>query len=518
MTDILGTLDVDAQVTSDEQDLIKEMIKEKEDLTAHTQLELKRLKAFIGVDLRDANYLSLKDHVSAMEAYISAPDQQRANSDEVNASLQAYKDAYGTWYTQIDNRVYAYPIALLQAILKIRYPDIDLGVTGPGGMGIDGQLGLKTLFEMWERLKAEGQEFGGVVDESLLAHLTQTEVVEKKQWSLENGLLVVGDGKKELENVFPVGKYAVTSAEGIDMPVHLTTVAGQQIVLDTAVEAYVVTNTETDGLNRFVKHGGAWYMEEHNTDDDPNTPDEFIPYDLTTKKLIEIQEAWWDDEGAETVIVETAEGKSTLEKAYPNTVVSRDANLTRPITIQTWESTSAPLPAGPVEAYKVEGTPPGDVLVYLIRYNGVWYKHDNTKDGTVYVPHTLPTTTTDVSPQFVLPADVTPDVLDDAVVTEKVVSWVGKQTLAKDFPNWNVKLDTDFEEANKVELRPASWSAVVLENNIEAYVVQKSGDPMYLIYYNNTRYMYSKEETGTEKNANFVYIPCQLKDVLIENK
>jgi len=70
MTDILGTLDVDAQVTNEEETLIKEMIQEKEDLAAHTKTQLNRLKAFVSVDLRDANYLFLKDHVKAMETYI----------------------------------------------------------------------------------------------------------------------------------------------------------------------------------------------------------------------------------------------------------------------------------------------------------------------------------------------------------------------------------------------------------------------------------------------------------------
>jgi len=96
MTDILGTLDVDAQVTNEEETLIKEMIQEKEDLASHTKTELNRLKAFVSVDLRDANYLFLKDHVKAMEDYVSDPVQQPANSDDVNASLQAYKDAHGT--------------------------------------------------------------------------------------------------------------------------------------------------------------------------------------------------------------------------------------------------------------------------------------------------------------------------------------------------------------------------------------------------------------------------------------
>ncbi len=518
MSDILGTLDVDAQVTSEEELLIKEMIKEKEDLTMHTRTELNRLKAFVSVDLRDANYLYLKDHVKAMEAYLSDPVQQRANSDDVHASLQAYKDAHGTWYKQTENRVYAYPIALLQAVLKIRYPNIDLGVTGPGAMGIDGQLGLKTLFQMWEKLKTEGKEFGGVVDEALLAHLLQTKAPEGKTWTLENGLLVVGEWKKELETAFGE-KYTVSSAEGIGIPVHLTTVGGQSVELNSDIEAYDVLDKETSEIRRLVKHEGGWYiLNKSAVEEDGSSPlDEFPPYDLATKKRIEIQETW--DVDVKTVIVETSEWKRALEKAYPGAVVTKDTNLTRPITVQTSESSSISLPSGSIEAYKVEGTPPSDVLVYFIRYNGAWYAHDNTKDGTVYVPYTLPVPVEKPQNSFVK-TDADADAFDDQSVETKVVSWEGKKIIEKEFPNWRVAVDADIKPGDKIELRPTAWTPVILENNIEAYLVQGAGEPVYLVRYNNAWYAYDDTITheSQQEKPNFVYVPCELKDVLVETK
>jgi len=61
---------------------------------------------------------------------------------------------------------------------------------------------------------------------------------------------------------------------------------------------------------------------------------------------------------------------------------------------------------------------------------------------------------------------------------------------------------------------------VVLENNIEAYLVQGTGEPVYLVRYNNAWYAYDDTITHENKQEkpNFVYVPCELKDVLVEKK
>jgi len=329
---------------------------------------------------------------------------------------------------------------------------------------------------------------------------------------------VAGAWKKELETSFG-DKYIVSSAEWIGIPVRLTTVSGQKVELSSGVEAYVVINKESDAIRKFVKHEGTWYiLIDTSVEDDPNASDEFFPYDLATKKNIEVQETWWDNGvETETIIVESADWKTALEKAYPGAVVSKDTNLTRPITVQTLGSSSIPLPSGSIEAYKVEGTSPSDVLVYLIRYNGAWYKHDNTKDGTVYVPHELPAVKSEAS--FVR-TDVAADVFDDEVVETKVVSWDGQKIIKDAFPNWRVGMDADIKPGDKIELRLATWSPVVLENNIEAYLVQGTGEPVYLVRYNNAWYAYDDTITHENKQEkpNFVYVPCELKDVLVEKK